>query len=96
MEENEWKKSFRKYLDKSDRKVFDNMFSIARMYNSACSYAANPIRINPIFMSIIFYHYKQLTMISAQISSVSVIAAKDGHFVEDLTLVPTNKPSYNS
>ena len=69
MEENEWKKSFQKYLDKSDRKVFDNMFSIARMYNSACSYAANPIRINPIFMSIIFHHYKQLTMISNQISS---------------------------
>jgi hypothetical protein len=69
MEENEWKKSFRKYLDKSDRKVFDNMFSIARMYNSACSYAANPIRINLIFMSIIFHHYKQLTMISNQISS---------------------------
>ena len=71
MEENEWKKSFRKYLDKSDRKVFDNIFSIARMYNSACSYAANPIRINPIFMSIIFYHDKQLTMISNQISSNS-------------------------
>ena len=71
MEENEWKKSFRMCLDKSDRKVFDNMFSIARMYNSACSYAANPIRINPIFMSIIFHHYKQLTMISNQISSNS-------------------------
>lgn len=28
--------------------------------NSACSYSANPIRIQPIFMSIIFHHYKQL------------------------------------
>jgi hypothetical protein len=36
------------------------MFSIARLYNSACSYAANPIRIQSIFMSIIFHHYKQL------------------------------------
>ena len=53
----EWKK-FRQTLDKQDRKVFDNMFSIAHMYNSACSYAANPIRIQPIFMSIIFH--KQL------------------------------------
>ena len=59
MEENEWK-SFRKALDKSDRKVFDDMFYIAHLYNSACSYAANPIRIPPIFMSIIFHHYKQL------------------------------------
>jgi hypothetical protein len=61
-QEEEWKK-FRQTLDnKSDRKVFDNiMFSIARLYNSACSYyAANPIRIQPIFMSIIFHHYKQL------------------------------------
>lgn len=59
MEENEWK-LFRKCLDKSDRKVFDTMFSIAHLYNSACSYSANPIRIQPIFMSIIFHHYKQL------------------------------------
>ena len=58
-EEKQWKK-FRNSLDKADRKVFDNMFSIAYMYNSACSYAVNPIRIQPIFMSIIFHHYKQL------------------------------------
>jgi hypothetical protein len=58
-EQKEWKK-FRNNLDKQDRKVFDNMFSIAHLYNSACSYAANPIRIQPVFMSIIFHHYKQL------------------------------------
>ena len=65
-EEKNWK-LFRKYLDKSDRKVFDKMFSIAHLYNSACSYAANPIRIHPIFMSIIFHHYKQLIKLSEQI-----------------------------
>ena len=58
-EQKEWNK-FRNNLDKQDRKVFDNMFSIAHLYNSACSYAANPIRIQPVFMSIIFHHYKQL------------------------------------
>jgi hypothetical protein len=58
-EQREWK-NFRNSLDKQDRKVFDNMFSIAHLYNSACSYTANPIRIQPIFMSIIFHHYKQL------------------------------------
>ena len=59
----EWKKFGQALDNKSDRKVFDNiMFSIAHLYNSACSYyaAANPIRIQPIFMSIIFHHYKQL------------------------------------
>jgi hypothetical protein len=68
MEQNEWK-VFHKSLNKSDRKVFDNMFDIAHLYNSACSYAANPIRINPIFMSIIFHHYEQLTMIAKQIEA---------------------------
>ena len=59
-EEREWK-VFRNAIDKSDRKIFDEMFSISRLYNSACSYAANPIRVRPILMSIIFHHYKKLT-----------------------------------
>jgi hypothetical protein len=66
IEKREWK-PFRDLLSKSDRKIFDEMFSIARLYNSACSYAANPIRINPIFMSIIFHHYKQLGKLSEQL-----------------------------
>src|ERR671939_650965 len=53
MEQNEWK-SFRKYLDKSDRKLFDRMFYIAHLYNSACSYSANPIRIQPILCILYF------------------------------------------
>jgi hypothetical protein len=53
-------KSFRNSLDKSDREIFDEMFSIAHLHNSASSYAAKPIRIQPIFMSIMFHHYKQL------------------------------------
>jgi hypothetical protein len=65
-EEKEWK-SFRQALDKSDRKAFDNMFSIAHLYNSASSYAAKPIRIQPIFMSIIFHHYKQLMKIKEEL-----------------------------
>jgi hypothetical protein len=59
LEEKEWK-SFRKYLSKYDKKAFDDMFSIARLYNSACSYAAIPIRIYPIMMSIALLHYKFL------------------------------------
>ena len=66
MEEKEWK-PFRNLLDKSDRKKFDQMFSIAHMYNSASSYAAKPIRIQPIFMSIIFDHYKQLERLYKEI-----------------------------
>jgi hypothetical protein len=62
----EWR-PFRKTLDKSDRKILDQMFSIVHLYNSAASYAAKPIRIQPIF--IIFHHYKQLTRISEQVSN---------------------------
>ena len=36
------------------------MYATCHLYNSACMYAANPIRIQPIFMSIIFYHYQTL------------------------------------
>ena len=60
LEEKEWK-MFKKYLNKKDRKAFDDMFSIARLYNSACSYASIPIRIHPIMMSIALHHYKTLT-----------------------------------
>jgi hypothetical protein len=69
LEEKEWK-SFRNSLDKSDRKIFDEMFSIAHLYNSASSYVAKPIRIQPIFMSIIFHHYKQLARLSKEIEQV--------------------------
>jgi hypothetical protein len=57
LEENTWK-SFRKCLNKNDKKLFAEMFSIARLYNSACSYSSIPIRIYPIMMSIVFHNYK--------------------------------------
>ena len=66
MEEKEWK-SFRDSLAKSKRKIFDDMFAISHLYNSACSYFAKYVRIDSIFMSIIFHHYKQLTKLTEQI-----------------------------
>jgi hypothetical protein len=59
LEEKEWK-PFKKYLNKKDKKAFDDMFSIARLYNSVCSYSLIPLRIYPIMMSIVFHHYKTL------------------------------------
>ncbi len=59
IEKERWN-NFRKLLDKSDRKVFDDMFAISQLYNSASSYSTKYIPIYPIFMSIIFHHYKQL------------------------------------
>jgi hypothetical protein len=59
LEQSKWR-SFRYNLDKKNRKIFDEMFSISRLYNSACSNCARPIVIQCILMSIIFHHYKQL------------------------------------
>jgi hypothetical protein len=66
IERNKWK-SFRQKLDKKDRKEFDKMFSYSRLYNSAGSNACRPILIHPIFMSIIFEHYKQLNALEKAI-----------------------------
>ena len=58
-EECEWK-PFRNALAKSEKKEFDRMFATSRLYISASSYAAKPVRIQPILMSIVFHHYKCL------------------------------------
>ncbi|MGB8935178.1 MAG: hypothetical protein WCC17_08740, partial [Candidatus Nitrosopolaris sp.] len=89
IEEKEWK-PFRNSLDKSDRKIFDEMFSIAHLYNSASSYAAKPIRIQPIFMSIIFHHYKQLARLSKEIEDRD--SRSSNYTVEiRLSVTPTNR-----
>jgi hypothetical protein len=69
MEKEEWK-YFRKALDKKDRKIFDDMFDISILYNSVGAYSAKYVRIYPIFMSIIFHHYKQLAEMSEQMKQV--------------------------
>jgi hypothetical protein len=57
-----WKwRPFRKLLDKQDRKIFDEMFSYSRLYNSAGTMTCRPVLIHTILISIIFEHYKQLT-----------------------------------
>ena len=76
MEKEEWK-SFRKALDKKDRKIFDEMFDISILYNSASSYSPKYVRIHPIFMSIIFHHYKQLMEITEQIKQAKEDKDKD-------------------
>jgi hypothetical protein len=55
-------RSFRKALDKRNRKTFDEMLSIPRFYNVAGTMACRPVLIHVILMSIIFEHYKQLSV----------------------------------
>ena len=51
---------FRQELDKSERKMFDEMMTYSRMHNAAGVMACKPVLLQPIIMSIIFEHYKQL------------------------------------
>lgn len=59
MEESKWK-PFRNLLNKKDRKMFDEMFSISRLYNSACVMAARQVVIHSILMSILHEHHRKL------------------------------------
>ena len=72
MEYAEWK-DFRRALPKADRKVFDDMFSLSVLYNSACVCCANPVRIRPTLMSILFHHYKELDKLKANEESKSFL-----------------------
>jgi hypothetical protein len=64
-ERRKWK-PFREQLDKSERKVFDEMVSYSRLYNTAGVSACKPVLLHPILMSIIFEHYKQLRKIESE------------------------------
>ena len=81
MEKEDWK-PFRNALDKSDRKKFDEMWDIPRLYTSACSYSVQPVRLYPILMSILLYHFKQL---SQCVSEAERIEAKLNSKYEDST-----------
>jgi hypothetical protein len=58
-EKQEWK-PFRNALDKSERKEFDEMWDIPRLYITACSNSVQLVPLHPIVMSILFHHYKEL------------------------------------
>lgn len=66
MEQQAWK-PFRNALDKKDIKAFDEMLSISHTFNYAqmCSMPQHPIAIQPIMMTIVFQHYKQLAKLTA-------------------------------
>jgi hypothetical protein len=69
MEKEDWK-PFRNALDKKDRKKFDEMFDIPRFYISACSNSVQYVRLHPILMSILLYHYKQLTECISEVEQI--------------------------
>ncbi len=71
IEYREWK-PFRQALDKSDRKLFDDMWELTALYNSAISYCANPVRIYPILISMLLHNYQQLKSLEETVTELEV------------------------
>ena len=76
-EKRRWKPFRNALYDKSDRKDFDKMFDIPRLYTSACSASVQIIRIHPILMSILLHHFKQLTECIEQVKEIEVKAKEE-------------------
>ena len=73
MEKADWK-PFRNALDKSERKEFDDMFDIPRLYLSACSNSTQLVPLHPIIMSILFHHYKELIQLTYEVEQMEKAA----------------------
>ena len=58
---------FRERLDKDERKLFDEMMLYPRLYNVAGIGTCKPVLIQPMLMSIIFEHYKQISEMQSEI-----------------------------
>lgn len=63
METRRWR-PFRAALGKKERKIFDEMFDITRLYDVAGTTACRPVLIQTILISTIFEHYKRLTKLA--------------------------------
>jgi|SRR5919108_1593489 hypothetical protein len=77
MQKEEWK-PFRNALDKSERKEFDDMFDVARLYITACSNSVQLVPLHPIVMCILFHHYKELMELKAQVEQMSSVVRLEG------------------
>jgi hypothetical protein len=69
MEKAKWK-PFRNALDKSEKKEFDEMFDIPKLYISACSNSVQLVPLHPIIISIQFHHYKELIQLTSEVERI--------------------------
>lgn len=76
MEKAGWK-PFRNALDKSEKKQFDEMWDIPRLYISACSNSCQLVPLQPIVISILFHHYKELKEIMSEVELMMMIDKKE-------------------
>jgi hypothetical protein len=70
MEKKEWK-PFRAALDKKEKKEFDDMWDIPRHSITASCNSVSLVPLHPIFISILFDHYKHLMELKVQVEQMS-------------------------
>ena len=95
MEKEEWK-SFRNALDKIERKKFDEMWDIPRLYISACSNSCQLVPLHPIIISILFHHYKDLKKCMFEVEQLHGKANSSGNSSnekDDLTIKEEEMPT---
>jgi hypothetical protein len=85
MEKAEWE-PFRNALDRSERKDFDDMFDIPRLYLSACSNSVPLVPLHPIIMSILFHHYKELIQLLSEVEQIEITRVKSSKKKKELTI----------
>lgn len=74
---------FRLMLNRRDRKLFDSMLNLPRLYNTAGMMAARPVVFHSVLIAILFHHYKQLQEM--------VKRTKDGIAADQLNRCPKCK-----
>jgi hypothetical protein len=79
-EKAEWK-PFRNALDKSERKEFDEMFDIPKLYISACSNSVQLVPLHPIIISILFHHYKELREYINEVEQMEITRIRNNLFL---------------
>ncbi len=97
MEKEEWK-PFRNALNKSERKMFDDMWDIPRLYTLACSNSCQLVPLHPIIISILFHHYKELKECKSEVERIQESRVSDNNSSKnELTIreeVPTTLDVY--
>ena len=93
MEKEKWK-PFHNALDKSDRKIFDEMFDIPRLYILACSNSVHYVRLHRNSYVHTTYHFKQLAECTSEVVQIEAKLEGQQQKKEEGKEIPTILDSY--
>lgn len=71
IERKKWR-PFRLMLNRKDRKLFDDMLNLPRLYNLEGMMACRPVVFHSVVMSILFHHYKELQEMVERVKSSEI------------------------